>query len=147
MGRISPLVACNLVAAVLEGCWGIHNLARPHLTFFGERQDEFADHLIGRWLQVPDQRGESEDAPLVLESGAADGEKLSNSLFFERTRRWKSLLIEPSLKFSKFAIPRLNRTRSTLIRGALSGTGRTYETRLREDAFMSTLDDTGMHGD
>lgn len=36
-----------------------------------------------------------------MESGAHDGEDLSNTLFFERFRQWTGLLIEPQPQFYK----------------------------------------------
>ena len=46
------------------------------------------DHVLGRFLS-------SEERPFVFEVGGGDGERLSNSLFFERVRGFDCLLVEP----------------------------------------------------
>ena len=53
-----------------------------------------------------------------VESGAFDGEYLSNSLFFERQRHWTGLLVEPvSDVFSKL---RLKNRKSFCVKACLS---------------------------
>ena len=46
-----------------------------------------------------------------IESGAWDGEYLSNSLFFERKRNWTGLLVEPNRLAFKSMVLRGNRKR------------------------------------
>ena len=53
-----------------------------------------------------------------VESGAFDGEYLSNSLFFERERRWTGLLVEPvSDVYTKL---RLKHRKSFCVRACLN---------------------------
>ena len=48
-------------------------------------QPEVADQLLGGL-----------ENGFFIEAGAAEGVKLSNSLFFEMKRNWRGLLVEPS---------------------------------------------------
>lgn len=72
----------------------LNRLRNPNGTFYGDRQDELMDHVLGRFLQRDAGRGPPR--PFVVEAGAGDGERLSNSLFFERVRGFDCLLVEPS---------------------------------------------------
>jgi len=68
----------------------------PYASQFG--QDEFLDRTVFRGLA----RG------VFVDVGAHDGEQFSNSLFFERTRFWHGLCLEPN----PAVYDRLRRTRS-----------------------------------
>ena len=52
-----------------------------------------------------------------IESGAWEGEYLSNTLFFERNRGWKGLLVEPNRLAFKTMVLRGTRKRSVMSRG------------------------------
>lgn len=56
--------------------------------FSQEKQDQFVDNYL-----------KEKRNGIFLEVGAANGVRLSNSLFFERERGWSGLLIEPNRKY------------------------------------------------
>lgn len=59
-------------------------------------QDRFIDHVLGRYLDKYIKESNPNYKPLVLEAGAADGEFLSNSYYFERLRGFTCILVEPN---------------------------------------------------
>jgi len=71
----------------------------PYKEHYSQRgQSEFVDGLLGAR-----QNG------FFVEVGSSDGELFSNSLFFEKIRKWKGILIEPEPHFFKTSLekPRL----------------------------------------
>ena len=59
-------------------------LGNPERKYFSQvNQDRFVDELLGGMKEG-----------FFVECGAADGERFSNTLFFERERNWTGLLIE-----------------------------------------------------
>ena len=61
---------------------------------------------------VPRSMAQPLYAPPIIESGAWEGEYLSNSLFFERKRNWTGLLVEPNRLAFKTMVLRGTRQRS-----------------------------------
>ncbi|KAK2161947.1 hypothetical protein LSH36_107g05111 [Paralvinella palmiformis] len=63
---------------------GERNLRHPEQEHYSQRdQSQFVDELLKRKTNG-----------FYIESGAANGEQLSNSLFFEKSRNWSGLLVE-----------------------------------------------------
>ena len=64
------------------------NLASPSTTHYSQyNQSAFIDELLHQ-----------RRAGFFIEAGAADGERFSNSLFFEKYRGWSGLLVEANPK-------------------------------------------------
>ena len=75
-----------------------------------------------------------------IECGAADGERLSNSLFFEVARNWTGLLIEANPDYHRALLSK-NR-RAYVLRSCLSTKRQPSVVRIRRDGFLSRIVDT-----
>jgi len=74
-----------------------------------------------------------------IECGAADGETLSNSLFFELERNWTGILIEANPNFHS-ALLEKNR-RAYVLRACLSTERRPITVRMRPAGFLGGISD------
>ena len=72
------------------------------------------EHFFSNCTRPPYHR-----AGTFVEMGAADGVKISNTLFFEQFLGWKGLLVEPSSNFANVKRHRENGHRNTLLREAV----------------------------
>jgi hypothetical protein len=72
-----------------------------------------------------------------IECGAADGEGLSNSLFFELARNWTGLLVEANPQFYRTL---LQKNRNAYVVGnCLSTTGKPTRVRMRPSGFFGGI--------
>ncbi len=74
-----------------------------------------------------------------IELGAADGEKLSNTLFFEKSRNWTGLLIEPNP--TTFSVLRNKHRHAYLVNACVSPTGRVSMLNFTMSGLTSGLTD------
>ena len=84
---------------------------------------------------------------LVVESGAFDAEKFSNSLFLEVARGWRCLLFEPNPALQESILSRHRRCH--LLRGGVSPTGRrsSFVFDGQGDSPLGGLTDAANHDD
>ncbi|KAL3881308.1 hypothetical protein ACJMK2_027761 [Sinanodonta woodiana] len=72
-------------------------LVPPHPGPYNLKHPDILDPSCGQ-STVIDKLLERKEKGFYIEAGAFDGESISNTLFFERIRKWNGLLVEPDPK-------------------------------------------------
>ncbi|KAK3577438.1 hypothetical protein CHS0354_032287 [Potamilus streckersoni] len=72
-------------------------LVPPHPGPYNLKDPDVLDPSCGQSTAV-DKLLEKKEKGFYVEAGAFDGESISNTLFFERVRKWNGLLVEPDPK-------------------------------------------------
>ena len=114
---------------VLPPSTGERRLLQPEREHYSQRgQSEFVDELLNHKTNG-----------FFVESGAFDGEELSNSLFFEKSRNWTGLLVEPNP--SSFLSLLEKRRRAYMVNACLSPKTKSLVTPFTMSELIGGLSD------
>jgi hypothetical protein len=115
--------------------WIIPPSNRPRLL----KNPTLVHYSQSRQSQMVDQIFFSKTNGFYVECGAADGEKLSNSLFFEKSRNWSGVLIEGYMPWFQELL-KLHR-RAYSVGSCLSGVKKPVRTRFTNIGYGGGLID------
>jgi FkbM family methyltransferase len=123
----------NQLTEYIAQHWLLHpsmlplNLAEPQREHYSQmKQSATVDEILGR-----KRNG------FFIECGAANGEMLSNSLFFEKSRNWTGVLVEPDVEYFSQLVKK--HRHSYLVQACLSPTKNAVMIPFRKGGLIGAL--------